>query len=442
MPITGQGTTESIGAVPITRTLTHTQPAAGITVTPSTAQDLSANRAWTYALANDLLALEGLSSTGIAVRTASDTWAQRSVTGTSDRIDITNGSGVSGNPTVDIASTYVGQTSITTLGTVTSGTWNGTTIAVANGGTGVTSLSDVLGTTNQVNVLGGTARVIGGNVTLSLPQNIHTAATPTFANLTLSNRTATQLAFYTTGGAFSGSSDAIYEAGPRRINLTNGQFIISGGANGVIRGLITEVSFTNADLITEFGLNASQLGARVNGSDGVLFRLDTRNSRAGTNVPFFSVIYQKWNGSSFNAELFAFQIGTDNNVAFGRAESATHRAKIDVVNTTAAQPILRLGGHASQSGNVLEYRTSADVLNLSVATDGSLTSVRDVRGRQLIADGDNAGTASTNTLTNGTDSVGESVTALLQRLGNEGSSHVGYIKMYVGTSAVYVPYFN
>jgi len=40
---------------------------------------------------------------------------------------------------VDIAATYVGQTSITTLGTVATGTWNGTTIAVANGGTGQTT---------------------------------------------------------------------------------------------------------------------------------------------------------------------------------------------------------------------------------------------------------------------------------------------------------------
>jgi len=40
---------------------------------------------------------------------------------------------------IDIASTYVGQSSITTLGTVTSGTWNGTTIGVAYGGTGLTS---------------------------------------------------------------------------------------------------------------------------------------------------------------------------------------------------------------------------------------------------------------------------------------------------------------
>lgn len=37
---------------------------------------------------------------------------------------------------VDIASTYVGQSSITTLGTITTGIWNGTDVAVADGGTG------------------------------------------------------------------------------------------------------------------------------------------------------------------------------------------------------------------------------------------------------------------------------------------------------------------
>lgn len=51
------------------------------------------------------------------------------VVGTSNRITVNADS-------VDIASTYVGQTSITTLGTITTGTWNGTDVAVADGGTG------------------------------------------------------------------------------------------------------------------------------------------------------------------------------------------------------------------------------------------------------------------------------------------------------------------
>lgn len=54
------------------------------------------------------------------------------VGGTANRITV-------GTDTVDIAATYVGQTSITTLGTITTGVWNGTAVPVANGGTGQTT---------------------------------------------------------------------------------------------------------------------------------------------------------------------------------------------------------------------------------------------------------------------------------------------------------------
>lgn len=56
------------------------------------------------------------------------------VGGTTDRITVNADS-------IDIASTYVGQASITTVGTISSGTWNGSTIGVEYGGTGVTSLA-------------------------------------------------------------------------------------------------------------------------------------------------------------------------------------------------------------------------------------------------------------------------------------------------------------
>ncbi len=54
------------------------------------------------------------------------------VIGTADRITVNADS-------VDIAATYVGQSSITTLGTITTGTWNATAIAANKGGTGQTS---------------------------------------------------------------------------------------------------------------------------------------------------------------------------------------------------------------------------------------------------------------------------------------------------------------
>ena len=61
-----------------------------------------------------------------------------SVTGTLNRITVTN---PTTTPVIDIAATYVGQTSITTLGTITTGTWNGTVIGVVYGGTGLNSVS-------------------------------------------------------------------------------------------------------------------------------------------------------------------------------------------------------------------------------------------------------------------------------------------------------------
>lgn len=55
--------------------------------------------------------------------------------GTADRITANADS-------IDIASTYAGQSSIVTLGTVTTGTWDATTVAVTAGGTGVESFTD------------------------------------------------------------------------------------------------------------------------------------------------------------------------------------------------------------------------------------------------------------------------------------------------------------
>lgn len=91
------------------------------------------------ALTGQALAFHNLATNGLVTRTAASTITGRTLTGTTNRITITNGDGVSGNPTVDISSSYVGQSTITTLGTIATGVWNGTTIATGYGGTGLTT---------------------------------------------------------------------------------------------------------------------------------------------------------------------------------------------------------------------------------------------------------------------------------------------------------------
>lgn len=91
-------------------------PANGIAVTNG--DGVAGNP--TLSLTNDLAAIEGLSTTGLIARTATDTATTRTITGTANEITITNGDGIAGNPTVSIpaAVTFTGKT-------VTGGTYTG-----------------------------------------------------------------------------------------------------------------------------------------------------------------------------------------------------------------------------------------------------------------------------------------------------------------------------
>jgi hypothetical protein len=72
-----------------------------------------------FSVAGTILAGDGLTKTGNTLN----------VIGTTDRISVSADA-------VDISANYVGQSSITTLGTITTGVWNGTDVAVTAGGTG------------------------------------------------------------------------------------------------------------------------------------------------------------------------------------------------------------------------------------------------------------------------------------------------------------------
>jgi hypothetical protein len=92
------------------------------------------------------------------------------VVGTADRITVAADA-------IDIASTYAGQASITTVGTIATGTWNGTTIAVANGGTGATTAADArtnLGATTKYTAANPLLTETSGSVTWTVTHNLGT----------------------------------------------------------------------------------------------------------------------------------------------------------------------------------------------------------------------------------------------------------------------------
>lgn len=106
----------------------------------------------------DSLAFAQFSSTGTTT-----------VSGTGSRITVTpSGSDYA----VDIASTYVGQNTITTLGTVVTGTWQGATVAVASGGTGQTSKDSVVDAGSaRIIITGGANSYLGNGTDLTLDVN-------------------------------------------------------------------------------------------------------------------------------------------------------------------------------------------------------------------------------------------------------------------------------
>jgi hypothetical protein len=90
------------------------------------------------------------------------------VVGTADRITANADS-------IDIASTYVGQSSIVTVGTITTGVWNGTDVAVADGGTGASTAADArtnLGATTKYTVANPELTVTSGQVTWTVTHNL------------------------------------------------------------------------------------------------------------------------------------------------------------------------------------------------------------------------------------------------------------------------------
>ena len=119
---------------------------------------------------------------------------------------------------VDIASTYVGQSSITTLGTITTGVWNGTDVAVTDGGTGASDAA--------------TART---NLGIATSAGTSTTSTPALA------RIAKQACAASAAGTSSTTVTHLFNTSDVIVQI----YEVSSGAT-----VIGDIVRTNADTVT------------------------------------------------------------------------------------------------------------------------------------------------------------------------------------------------
>lgn len=115
--------------------------------------------------ADRTLSISGLSGFGSAnqipgTNAGASAWEYKTLSGTTNRLTVTHSPGF---VTWDISAAYAGQTSIITLGTVTTGVWHGTPIELVYGGTGLSSyvLGDMLYASNTTTL----ARLAGNTTT-------------------------------------------------------------------------------------------------------------------------------------------------------------------------------------------------------------------------------------------------------------------------------------
>lgn len=184
--------------------------------------------------AGQVIAGDGLTKSGNTINAV----------GTSNRISITADA-------IDISASYVGQTSITTLGTIATGTWQGSVVGATYGGTGVNNGSSTITLGGSLTTSGAytTTLTATGNTSITLPTTgtlATLAGTETFTNKTLTSPTINA---GTLSGTFSGahtmSGVATFSNTTDATSTTAAGVIMSGGL-AVAKAMYVGTNITGA----------------------------------------------------------------------------------------------------------------------------------------------------------------------------------------------------
>lgn len=138
-----------------------------------------------------------------------------SATGTANRITVGAGG-------IDIASNYVGQNTITTLGTIGTGTWNGSVIGATYGGTGVNNGSNTITLGGNVSTAGAftTSGAFGITLTATALTSVTLPTSGTLVNSAVTTLSSLASIGTVTTGTWNASTIGVAYGGTGATTLT------------------------------------------------------------------------------------------------------------------------------------------------------------------------------------------------------------------------------
>ncbi len=278
-----------------TKQFDHTIKATTVTVSTGDSSTNIANTAW--------VKRQGYGSGGGGGTVTS-------VSGTSNRISSTGGT----TPVIDIDAAYVGQTSITTLGTIGTGTWNATTIGLTKGGTGQTTANA------SFNALAPSQTSNSGKFLTTDGSNTSWA---TITAITASDTAAiTSRAWRTNGNNMAGVTGRFGTTSNDHIDLITNNIVrgrLDAAGELLLGGTTDFGAFTFQNQAASWFSNGSSTAIVGNG-DGVNNTLATFTWGIASNAQVNTIwttpsSANTWEVHDFNSSTPIFTMGSDNNVA-------------------------------------------------------------------------------------------------------------------------------